>query len=168
VVRLNGDSGCCRPSEALEIRIVSGSPADARARTGENDRGEYTDSIIAGYYFLSWSSLDRPYEDPVWAFDYRSYRGLVGDELLPGIGRMQAFLANFPGFPFAQSIRLRLATQLAIVGRTSEANEEIRKISTTPQEPHVAEDARRLQAALHAALGRDAGPSGAFPTSSGP
>jgi hypothetical protein len=61
---------------------------------------------------------------------------------------MQAFLGNFPSFPFAGSIRLRLATELAIVGRTAEARLESQKIASTPQEPHVEADARALLAAL--------------------
>ena len=108
----------------------------------------HTDSILAGWSFLSWRTLDRLYEDPVLSLRFGSYQALQGDELLPGIEQMQAFLRNFPSFPFAQSIRLRLATELAVVGRSAEARAELRKISETPQEPHVREDARALQAAL--------------------
>jgi len=155
-VRVSSDSGCCSASDAVEIRIVPGSAADARARGAYDDRSEHTDSILAGWEFLSWRTLDRLYEDPVLSLRDGSYRFLKGEELLPSIERMQAFLHNFPSFPFAQSIRLRLATELAVVGRTSEARAELEKISGTPQEPHVEEDARALQAALQSLATRSA------------
>jgi hypothetical protein len=146
-VRLSSESRCCRTSESVEIRIVPGGPADARARIAE-ERSAHTDSILAGWEFLRWIALDRLYEDPVFALQDGSYAALRGEKLLPGIARMQAFLRNFPSFPFAATIRLRLATELAIVGRTAEARAELQKFSGTPQEPHVEEDARALLAAL--------------------
>src|SRR5262249_12842000 len=53
-VRFNADPACCHPSEALEIRVVPGSPADARARTAERNFSEHPDSILAGWQYLSW------------------------------------------------------------------------------------------------------------------
>jgi hypothetical protein len=148
-VRFKGDPACCRSSEALEIRVVDGGPADARARTAERDFTEHPDSVLAGWSYLSWGGrLDRLYEDPVIALEDCEYRSRMGDELLPEIEQLQAFLCNFPEFPFAQTIRLRLATELAIFGRRDEAKAELGKISGTPQEPHVLEDARKLEAAL--------------------
>ncbi len=75
---------------------------------------------------------------------------LEGHELDEGIEQMVAFLEHFPSFPYAQTIRLRLATELAIVGRTCEALMQLRQITGTPQEPFVLEDARRLIAAINA------------------
>ncbi len=162
-VRLKGAVGCCGASHPVKVKLVPGTSADARARAAQNDRAEYTDSILAGYDFLSWREIDRLYEDPSVSLEMGSYRFLHGDELQPSIDRMKAFLKNFPSFPFAQSIRLRLATELALTGRTAEARAQLREITGTPQEPHVREDARRLEAALRSRSLGDAGNGGRSP-----
>ena len=146
-VRLVGAS-CCRTSGPITIKVVQGNSADARARAAPRDWGDFPDSVLAGYDYLSPGELDRMYDDPVEALKFGEYRTLRPDKVGPSIERMKAFLSNFPSFPFAQSIRLRLATELALAGRTSEAQGELRKITGTPQEPRVRADAQRLQAAL--------------------
>ena len=158
-VRLVGSSSCCRTSAPVTIKLVPGTSADARARSAPRDWGDFPDSILAGYDYLSWLNLDHMYEDPIIALEASEYRSLRADELDPSIERMKVFLKNFPLFPFAQTVRLRLATELAITGRMGEAQAQLREITGTPQEPRVRQDAQRLESALLARSARKDGGS---------
>ena len=147
-LRLHGGSNCCSVSNTLEVVLVPEGPADVRARWDFHNMTAHVDSVLAGYEFLR--SGKRGYDDPVLSLQMGSYQSLEGHELDESIEQMLTFLQNFPSFSYAQSLRLRLATELAIVGRTGDALVQLGQITGTPQEPFVLEDARRLIAAINA------------------
>jgi hypothetical protein len=136
--------GTCCTSTPIEIQRVEGSDADRHARALFPDSARETRSVLAGYSLLQWQNLDRLYEDPITSYQLRSYLGVPADYLQESITELQEFLSNFPKFPFARSLRLRLATELAIIGRQSEALAQLKKITPSPIEPQVATDAARL------------------------
>jgi len=147
-LRLRSDSPCCQSTEAATLSVEEGTPADARARAAGDAVVEHTDSILAEYAFLSWPRSDRLYDDPVAALREHYYLNLSADELGPSTGQITQFLARFPKFPLTRSLRMRLATQLAILGHIPEAQRELQKITFSPLEPHALEDAKALQTAI--------------------